>query len=552
MKPRISSLIHNPDVQRLLQNLLSAANKDVLLCAKYDRIKELQVLIGVYSNTLDLLLTDIPKDQTAILIPLSLEYHHYKMNLMQGMLVDAQQKVIESDLEKLFEEITGKQGCFSDLVSHTYEDIKSYAYIDQFYMLLVIYYNRLIDRYPDQDDLYKDETKIFDLLIQIGSDFPKAIAGFVSRRGIRNAGAYLIMAQMQFAVFQNAFAVKIVDGQPDTCLAANLVRSISNQGFVESEDLISFLSKVITTSHSHTAMHSKRTGYLVKFISNLMGENIAYSQLMYYAGVLHDIGKLFVSEHALNSPKALTEAQRKMIEKHGENGAELHVFLGISEQVILDGTRDHHVPFSDNPSIDGQYVAIADTYDALASKRSYKPAFSFAKTGMFQMAEAGILFEILEDMQSTACPLVMRKTIQSYSVYKQMIGELESNPDNCKPSGDFWPRAVERAIEKADLIEQMQKDGVLTTLVDSMLENGFFDKFSDYGFFTLEKRDVLEEQLIDSALLEQVVITMILGLDKRKSPRIVLNPGIVKKMYSRENYKILKGFYQELKEKYPD
>ncbi len=133
------------------------------------------------------------------------------------------------------------------------------------------------------------------------------------------------------------------------------------------------------------------------------------------ASALHDIGKVGINPAILNKPSALLPEEYEVMKKHtviGEqilNGGELSQFkeeplLKAAEQIC----RWHHERYdgkgypdglsAENIPIAAQVVSIADVFDALVSKRSYKEAFSAEEAiKMIENGECGSFNPILID-----------------------------------------------------------------------------------------------------------------------------------------------------------
>ena len=101
----------------------------------------------------------------------------------------------------------------------------------------------------------------------------------------------------------------------------------------------------------------------------------------YYYGLLHDIGKIAVPNEIINSPSKLTEDEYSQIKVHPGVGNDI---LGEikSRPDLAIGARYHHERYDGTGYPDGKkgeeipllarIIAVADSYDAMTSNRSYR------------------------------------------------------------------------------------------------------------------------------------------------------------------------------------
>ncbi len=122
--------------------------------------------------------------------------------------------------------------------------------------------------------------------------------------------------------------------------------------------------------------------------------------------IMHDIGKIAISDVILNKPGKLTKEEFEVMKMHTVKGAELldqicRVQLHNSYRYAQDIARHHHERWDGNGYPDGlvgdqisiaaQVVSIADVYDALISVRVYKKAFTPDKAvEMIKNGECGV------------------------------------------------------------------------------------------------------------------------------------------------------------------
>lgn len=154
-----------------------------------------------------------------------------------------------------------------------------------------------------------------------------------------------------------------------------------------------------------TSFHLKRmSAYCEILWKNLGSKDEDEIENVKYATLMHDIGKIGIPDHILQKPGPLTYEERKVMEQHTTIGGKIlegttSTLLQLSKTVAYthhekwDGTGyPNHVKREEIPLI-GRIVALADVFDALTSKRVYKPAYSIEKVFAIISEERGKHFD---------------------------------------------------------------------------------------------------------------------------------------------------------------
>lgn len=145
------------------------------------------------------------------------------------------------------------------------------------------------------------------------------------------------------------------------------------------------LSSAIDAKNKYTNDHSRRVTIYSLAIAQELGCTVEVCNNIRLSGLLHDIGKIGVSESILDKTSRLTDDEFKEIKKHPLIGAKIMEPIKPL-QMIIPGMRYHHERYDGRGYPDGlkgkeiplagRIIAVADTFDAMTSDRSYRKGLS--------------------------------------------------------------------------------------------------------------------------------------------------------------------------------
>lgn len=143
------------------------------------------------------------------------------------------------------------------------------------------------------------------------------------------------------------------------------------------------LVNAIDAKDNYTHGHSSRVAEYSRKIAEMCGKSEQECEEIYYAALLHDVGKIGIPDRIINKEGKLTEEEYAEMKKHPVIGAQILSSIGEYPYISI-GAKHHHERYDgkgypdglkgeDIPEI-GRIVAVADAYDAMTSKRSYREA----------------------------------------------------------------------------------------------------------------------------------------------------------------------------------
>lgn len=188
-----------------------------------------------------------------------------------------------------------------------------------------------------------------------------------------------------------------------TALADLVERAVRDLASRERE-IIMRLSRAVENRDTDTGNHIKRVSAYSELIArglNLASDLCADIAL---AATMHDIGKIAVPDAVLLKPGLLEPNERKIIERHAEDGfsilsgsdsrlIQLAAEIALSHHERFDGTGYPRGLSGGAIPLTGRIVAVADVFDALTTYRSYKPAWPLPDAFTFLEQNAGSQFD---------------------------------------------------------------------------------------------------------------------------------------------------------------
>jgi HD-GYP domain-containing protein (c-di-GMP phosphodiesterase class II) len=149
------------------------------------------------------------------------------------------------------------------------------------------------------------------------------------------------------------------------------------------------LTSSIDAKDKYTHGHSERVAFISRWIAERLAEQEQLDEeqihMVYLAGLLHDIGKIGIEEAVLRKEGKLTEQEFNRIKQHPSIGAGiLHEIKQMRD--VMPGVLSHHERadgkgypnglMGDQIPLTSKIVGLADSFDAMTSKRTYREAMT--------------------------------------------------------------------------------------------------------------------------------------------------------------------------------
>ncbi len=191
-----------------------------------------------------------------------------------------------------------------------------------------------------------------------------------------------------------------------------MVRHLQKMAFETVRALVS----AIDQKDNYTCGHAERVGWLAVLTGKALGLGDKELQQLEWAGLLHDVGKIGVSEAILNKPGKLTDEEFEIMKRHPRMSYEVLKPVA-SLEAILPAVLHHHENHDgsgyperlagEQIPLQARIIHVVDIFDALSSTRSYRRGFDLNKA-----------FGILEkDAGRVTDPRVTQAFIEAFKRY---------------------------------------------------------------------------------------------------------------------------------------
>lgn len=152
-----------------------------------------------------------------------------------------------------------------------------------------------------------------------------------------------------------------------------------------------------------TGTHCERVARNACLLGHTLGLPTESLEQLYWAGILHDVGKISVPSEVIRKPGRLTEAEYELVKEHTRFGEELLRSISTSYETIAAGVGSHHERWDgsgyprglagEQIPLFGRILAVVDVFEALTSDRPYRRALDPEDALGYLRENAGTQFD---------------------------------------------------------------------------------------------------------------------------------------------------------------
>ncbi|MGC9796177.1 HD domain-containing protein [Fervidobacterium riparium] len=148
------------------------------------------------------------------------------------------------------------------------------------------------------------------------------------------------------------------------------------------------IATAIDKRDNYTHQHSRNVARYSVELGRKMNLSQQLLEKLEFSAILHDVGKIGIPDSILLKPGKLTDEEYQTIKNHTVYGAEILSQIKYVDRDIMNGALEHHerldgsgYPYGKRDgeiSLFGRIIGIADVFDALSTKRTYKEAWTLS------------------------------------------------------------------------------------------------------------------------------------------------------------------------------
>lgn len=169
------------------------------------------------------------------------------------------------------------------------------------------------------------------------------------------------------------------------------------------QNFVEHLANAVDTKGQYKVSHSQNTANLARKICKALGLNEKTTDLIYYAGLLQNIGKITLPEKIFAANGKLSQEDFKKIQNHSNIGVNLLMNINFLSEVVpyinyqkerIDGSGEPEGLKGQSIPLGSRIIAAADAFSAMTSDRPYRKAMPAEKAYSIMQEEAGKKWDV--------------------------------------------------------------------------------------------------------------------------------------------------------------
>lgn len=207
------------------------------------------------------------------------------------------------------------------------------------------------------------------------------------------------------------------------------IETLSREAIDAEEEIVLAFAEITEAKSGQTGKHVKRVSEYSRVIAKAMGLPPTKVEEIRLASMMHDIGKLLIPPEVLEKMGSLTDEEFEVMKTHVTIGESLlHNAPGEIMEIARLIAWQHHEWWNgkgylgmlgNEIDIAARITAVADVYDALTSKRSYKKAWTSEQAYDIIMKESGSHFD----------PSVTKAFSEHFTEIKRLQNKYQDNAE---------------------------------------------------------------------------------------------------------------------------
>ena len=193
------------------------------------------------------------------------------------------------------------------------------------------------------------------------------------------------------------------------------------------------LANALDARDPYTAGHSRRVSEYSCAIGRVLGLSVPQLDNLRIGALLHDIGKIGISDSILLKPGRLTDEEEALIRQHPVIGRRIlegvqgfHAYLDVVElhHENWDGTGYPHGFRAEQTPLAARIVKVADAFDAMTSDRPYRPGMNHESAVRILEHSTGTQFDASIVQAFAKLPLGIRSLVSSSLTHTESLKKL--------------------------------------------------------------------------------------------------------------------------------